>query len=109
MVLNDDVLYRKSFTMTKATVNTDFKFKRLSKETLPEYYKEFKNSLANYFCKNPFEVRDELYNDNLSYRFSLYKLYENTDDFIRNIYKNNLKLNKTMVDILIQNKYIFKK
>lgn len=108
LVLNDDVLYRKSFTMTKATVNTDFKFKRLSKETLPEYYKEFKNSLANYFCKNPFEVRDELYNDNLSYRFSLYKLYENTDDFIRNIYKNNLKLNKTMVDILIQNKYIFK-
>ncbi len=39
------------FTMTKATVNTDFKFKRLSKETLPEYYKEFKNSLANYFVK----------------------------------------------------------
>ena len=45
IVLKEYILCTKSFRVTKATVNNDFNFKRLSKNALPEYYKEFKNSL----------------------------------------------------------------
>lgn len=108
IVLKEYILCTKSFRVTKATVNNDFNFKRLSKDALPEYYKEFKNSLTNYFCKNTMHIKDGILNDNLNYKFSLYILYNNIDDFTRNISKNNLKFNKTMIELLIKNKYLFK-
>ena len=107
IILKDEVLYGKAFTITKANSIDNFGFKNIYKDNLTENYKRFKESLAKHFYKNALKIKLELLDNKLSYKFSLYILYSNIDDLIRNLSKNNLKFNKSMVELLIQYKSIF--